>query len=105
MNNPNRLQVDCNHCKQQVDRIVYINVYSAICEDCLNELLDKIGTVTPVCVKHLLSFQHWEVQTVDGVKNVLVDTRSDTNKPQPDYHIRLGKYVVPVYGGEVKAFP
>jgi hypothetical protein len=102
-----RVKKYCDHCGEKVDITLWFQIGThpdnlrelELCEGCLRDALGDVPNAMPECVKTLLRQPGWEVQTVQGVRNVLVDTR--IRGYAPDCYIRVGRFTVPVYEGKV----
>lgn len=81
---------NCDHCGYQEELGVFLNEHW-ICAVCLEDALELARNMVPVSVKSMLTSH--ELQTVDGVKNVLVSTTGLV----PTHYKKIGKYTVPVY--------
>lgn len=108
----------CDHCGTQADITTSfclgtLNVDYQICESCMLDALAYLKEAIPPCVRDQLKLPGWELQTVQGVKNVFVDTRcpSRNGLPQvrrgeeligfPDRYIRVGAYTLPVVSNRI----
>lgn len=80
----------CDQCDDVVEATVGIMGH-CICKWCLIEALEQLETEIPCTVKKLLPTH--DVQTVDGVQNVLVLK----NPAVVHHYTKIGKYIVPVY--------